>query len=389
MDIKRNSIRKIITFLIFVTVSAAIGYFIGRYGGHLIADVPKGVKLWLAILFIPSFFIVIGIHEAGHALAGVLLNFNFKMYVVGPFMWNKELKRWKFKWNKNVNTAGGMVICLPTGTENLAKRFSIYALGGPLASLVLVGVAFLLYKGVEFQPTDSGIIHGVAKYFFLLLFFFSFLIFIVTIIPFHMGGFSSDGARALRLLSGGEKSRFEVLLLKIIGSSTAGLRPGLLNKEELEEAELLGEKTSSPMALYIAGIQHQVEFDGGSMEKAEYYLIKYADNADKIPDGIRNSVWIDAAFFYAFGRKDLEKAMFFWSKFRPNAMLAKAQILAVEAAINVLKGDKALALEHIKASRAELPNMLDQGVALVLGDKLTELENRIAMIDPQISPLIP
>jgi len=38
------------------------------------------------------------------------------MYVIGPFLWAKEQNNWLFKWNKNVNTAGGLVICLPTDT---------------------------------------------------------------------------------------------------------------------------------------------------------------------------------------------------------------------------------------------------------------------------------
>ena len=71
--------------------------------------------------------------------------------------------------------------------------------------------------------------------------------------------------------------------------------------------------------------------------------------------------------------------MFFWNKFHPSAILAKAQIHAADAAINTLKGNYASAREEIQASRAELPNMLDIGVSLAIADKLTELENRIAL----------
>ena len=379
MGTKAKLLNKYFAFTFFLIFSAVLGYFIGKHGVHLAADVPKLVKMWVVFLFIPTFFLVIGIHEAGHALVGVLLKFDFRMYAVGPFMWSKEINGWKFKWNKNVNTAGGMVICLPTGSENLAKRFSLYALGGPLASLAFSIGAYLLFRAIEFQPSVSMIFTGVAKYFSLLLSLFSFLILLITIIPFRMGGFSSDGARALQLLLGGDKARFEVLLLKIIGSSTSGIRPCLLNREELKEAELLAEKTGAFLGIYISGIQHQVEFDGGSLVKAEEYILKYVVNADKIPDGLRNSVWVDAAFFFAFGRKDLEKAMFFWNKFHPSAILAKAQILAADAAINTLKGNYASAREKIQASRAELPNMLDKGVSLAIADKLTELENRIAL----------
>jgi hypothetical protein len=38
------------------------------------------------------------------------MNFDFRMYVVGPLLWDKEEKGWRFKWNKIVNTFGGFVI---------------------------------------------------------------------------------------------------------------------------------------------------------------------------------------------------------------------------------------------------------------------------------------
>ncbi|SKB31082.1 M50 family metallopeptidase [Daejeonella lutea] len=377
MSDKKGSSRKFISFSIVIIISAIIGYYVGRNGVHFIPPVPKLVKMWMIVLFIPAFFLVIGIHEAGHAITGILQKFDFKMYVVGPFMWEKESGGWRFKWNKNVNTAGGMVICLPTGSNNLANRFSLYALGGPFASLLLTITAYLLSTMITFKYGNSETSIGVAKYFLLMVSIFSCLIMLVTILPLQTGGFSSDGGRALRLLSGGDQARFEVLTLKIVSSSAGGIRPCLLDKSELEEAELLAMKTGAAMGVYISGVQHQAEFDGGSLDKAEEYLLTYIENADKIPDGLRNSVWLDAAFFYAFGRTDLEKSTIFWNKFQPSAMLAKAQILATEASILVLKAQNPEALEKIRASHEEIPNMMDKGVGIALVDKLNELEGRI------------
>jgi len=66
---------------------------------------------------------VIAVHEMGHAIAGIAVKFDFKTYVVGPFMWEKDEIGWRFKWNRNVNTAGGLVICMPIGTENYPNDF--------------------------------------------------------------------------------------------------------------------------------------------------------------------------------------------------------------------------------------------------------------------------
>jgi hypothetical protein len=126
---------KILNFLLVVILSGVFGFFIGKFGFQAGKTLPTNV-IWIwSISFIPVFFFVIGFHEAGHAVAGISQKFDFKMYVVGPFMWDKEQDGWKFKWNKNVNTSGGMVICLPTQTHNLKKSFSIFAAGGPLAGI--------------------------------------------------------------------------------------------------------------------------------------------------------------------------------------------------------------------------------------------------------------
>lgn len=380
MSTKTKSLKKTLGLIIFLAVSVVFGYFIGKYGAHAAPDVPKELKVWLIIFFIPAFFVVIGVHEAGHAVAGIMVKFDFKMYVVGPLMWEKESRGWKFKWNNNVNTAGGMVICLPTGSDKLANRFSIYALGGPLASLFLTIFAYGLFQKIPFYPSEPDIVVGFAKYFSLLVSVFSFFILLVTLVPFHMGGFSSDGARALQLFLGGDKARFEVLMLKIIGSSAAGIRPAELNQADIDEAEALAHRTGAPMGMYLPGIQHQIGFDRGDLDQAEDYLLKYIENVEKIPEGIRNSVWADAAFFYAFGRHDLEKAMIYWGNFQSSAMLSKAQVFAAEASIAVLKGNEVEAREKINSSRKELPNMLDRGVGIALAEKLDELEKRMSYI---------
>jgi hypothetical protein len=293
------------------------------------------------------------------------------MYVVGPFMWSKEQTSWRFKWNTNVNTAGGMVICMPTGSDDLNRRFSIYAAGGPVASLVLTGFSyslFLLLPSVGLQ---------LLSYFFLITALLSFLIFIVTSIPMHMGGFYTDGARILRLNRGGDKARFDILILKIITSSSGGIRPKLLSVSDLEEASALAYQLKEPFGVYLLSYFHQVAFDAGEIEKAEKYLLEYIEKADAIPAGIRNAVWLDAAFFYAIAKSDLERATFYWNQFKPTAMIPKAQVFATEAAMSYLKKNLEKTKSAIESALKELPDMLDKGVAVALEEKMLNLKSAL------------
>jgi hypothetical protein len=259
-----------------------------------------------------------------------------------------------------------MVICLPTQTHNLKKSFSIFAAGGPLASLVLTLISFLVY--LLLRPLT-------VSYFFSFIGLFSLLIFVVTILPFRTGGFTSDGGRILNLLRGGDKSRFELLMLKIITETTGGKRPSLLNLEELTEASSLATKLKAPFGVYIHGYFYQAMWDRGDLVAAEKHLEDYMNEIDQIPPGLNNSVWMEAAFFYANAKNDLEKATFYWNKFKPSSMIPQAQVLATEAMIGKLKGEKEYSLSKSKMAMEQLPNMLDKGLAVVLKERLVQMQS--------------
>jgi hypothetical protein len=348
-----------------ISIGGGVGFLAGKVGYQVGVALSENVIILWAVLFIPAFFLVVGFHEAGHALAGILVKFDFRMYVVGPFMWEKGEASWKFKWNKNVNTAGGVVLCMPTGSENLKNRFSIYAGGGPIASLVLAGLSYLIYYVLS--PFVIG-------YLFLLIVFLSLVIFLVTIIPLHMGGFTSDGGRVLNLQRGGDKARFELLILKIISSSAGGLRPSLLNTTELEEALTLAKKLQAPFGVYLHSYFHQAAWDLGDLEAAEKHLSNYVSEIESIPAGIKNAVWLDAAFFFALAKKDIARADYYWNQFTPSAIIPKAQIFATEAAMLSLKNQREDSIIKLESSIKEMPNILDRGIGVALLEKMNSLK---------------
>jgi hypothetical protein len=367
---KRNkSVSKVIAIILFMLIGAAAGFFGAKVGGAAASSIPAPVLITLAILFVPAFFFVIALHEGGHALAGVWMNFDFRMYVVGPFLWDKEQSGWKFEWNKNVNTSGGLVICIPTSSENVSKRFSIYAAGGPVASLITALLAYGFYLICR-QLAFGSQVGQIFTYLWLMIAFLSAAIFVITSIPLHAGGFSSDGARIIRLLRGGDTARFEVLLLKMISSSMAGNRPAQLNKDELQEAQTLAEKLNAPMGVYIYHFLYQAALDREEFDDAEIQLNKYIGQADEIPEGLRGSIWIEAAFFYAYIKRDLQKANEYFEKYKPAALIPLAMVYATQAAMAILKNEVSEARIMIDKSLTELPNMMDRGIANVLNEKL-------------------
>jgi hypothetical protein len=373
---KKNKLFKIIAGVIFLIAGGAVGYIGAKFGGLAASTVTAPVMITLAILFIPAFFFVIALHEGGHALAGVWMNFDFRMYVVGPFLWDKEQSGWKFKWNKNVNTSGGLVICIPTGTHDVSKRFSIYAAGGPVASVLTALAAYGIYLFC-LQLELVSTIGQIITYLWMVIAFLSTAIFVITSIPLHAGGFSSDGARIIRFLRGGDTARFEVLLLKMIGSSMAGSRPAQLNMDELKEAQALAIKLDAPMKVYIHYFFYQAAFDRHEFDQAEIYLNEYIEQADSVPEGMRGNVWIEAAFFYAFVKKDLTKAVEYFNQYKLSALIPVAMVYATQAAIAIIKNELTEAVVLIDKALKEIPNMMDRGIAHVLNEKLQDMKEQI------------
>jgi hypothetical protein len=371
-----KDLKKIAGMVTLMLVFATAGYYAGKIGLKASQGLDKPVITSLLLLLIPLFLFVIGIHEAGHALAGKWVQFSFRMYVVGPFIWTKEADGWHFEWNKHLNLAGGMVVCLPADNKALSKRFSIYAAGGPLASFALAIITFLLYRWLYIPGVNAGTVLTVISYASLITAFLSVLIGIVTSIPMHTGGFSTDGARILRLLRGGDTARFETLMIQIYTSSTSGVRPALLNRDDLQEALTLARRLQAPLGVYLHSFFHQAAFDRGDIDTAEKYLLDYILATEEIPAAIRNMVWLDAAFFYAYAKKDLTTATGYWAKFKPAAMIPKALILATEAAICAVKNDFGTAQTKAKAALREIPNMMDKGIGLALRDKMTDLQKK-------------
>jgi hypothetical protein len=376
---QKSKTAKIVSLTAFALIGGVVGYFIGKIGGGAATStIPLSVNLLSIALIIPAFLIVVAWHEGGHAVAGIRMGFDFKMYVVGPFMWEKQSMGWRFRWNKNVNIAGGLVLCMPTDTVNLNNRFTVFAAAGPVASLVLTALSYTIY-GVFFKnnlSNNEGL--QLLGSFFIVTALLSLVIFFATAIPLRMGGFYTDGARVLRLQRGGDTARFENLILTLTANTLSGIRPKSINVNDLEEALTLAKRLNEPFGVYIHGFLHQAAFDNNEIEKAEKYLLDYISEADNIPEGIRNTVWLDAAFFYAYGKQDLEKAEQFWQQFKPAAMIPQAQVFATEAILCFLKKDKTTALSKIEEAEKELPNMIDQGMATALNDKLTVLKARIA-----------
>lgn len=361
--------KKLISMVILIIIGSSLGYLFGKYGlSSLPKNLPKVYIIGLICSIVPVYFFVVGWHELGHAFVGKMVKFDFRMYIIGPLFFEKENNGWKLKWNKNLNLSGGMVVCVPTSEINLKQRFIYYAAGGPLASLILAVGLYIFYLFLPENYTNQT--YSFFRHLLIISSFFSFLIFLITAIPFKSGSFYSDGGRIKRLLKNDETSEMEVLFLKIMSNSNAGVRYKNLNINDLEKAYKLALKLNDSFKVYLLSYLFHSAFDKNENDKAEEYLNLYLQNIHEIPEAFQGMAWLDACFFYAFAKKDIQKANEFWLNFKPGAFIPKAQIYATEAVLAHLNQDFEKAKTSKTKAFSEMSNMMDKGMAASLIERL-------------------
>ena len=202
-------------------VGAVLGFYVGRYGAMLARGQDLGTVAKVAIVasFPLVWLLAVAWHEVGHLAGGWAVGGRFLLLVVGPFRWQRTPQGVRFSWNRRLNLAGGLAACLPSDDRDVRRRMATMIAGGPLASLLLAGLAC---GAAQLLPTlgwpaGSSIAWLVAG--------MSALIFTVTAMPGEAGGFKTDGKRFLALRRRDAAAEQEAALLSLTVLALGGRRP--------------------------------------------------------------------------------------------------------------------------------------------------------------------
>lgn len=168
--------------------------------------VIKIIEIFSIIIML---FIVLGVHELGHLITGLIQGFRFELFVVGPLGIKRENNRIKVYLNKNIEHYGGITSTLPRNDnpEN-SRKLAIICLAGPIASIILAIILGIFYYLLNFQFSNIILIGALS----------SVGIFLVTTIPSKTGMFFTDRKRYQRLTKYGPDREVELALLRILGN---------------------------------------------------------------------------------------------------------------------------------------------------------------------------
>jgi hypothetical protein len=361
----KPTLKKLAFGLLFGAVGAGLGYAVGHWLGAGTESPGPGLAWPDLLAMLPALllalWVTLALHELGHVLAGLAVGFEFRLFVVGPLMLEREAGRFRFKWNRNLNTAGGLALCLPQGQHRLAQRFSWFAAGGPLASLVWAGLAAGLFLAARPVLAEHGLGLAVAT-FLVTSALCSPLIFLVTIIPMHVGGFDTDGARILNLWRRSPKATLDLVLLQSSVHLMTGTRPRDLDPAPLVAA--LDLPTAGPFKGYLHSFLHYHYLDRGVLGPAAEQLARFADYLPGIPRGYQAAVWLDRAYFAARHEGDAAAARQHLAQAEIGAAITPSKVLRAEAALALAEGDHDLAIDKAQQALAQLPKSMEKGTAL-------------------------
>jgi hypothetical protein len=177
------------------------------------------------LLLIPALYVAIAIHEIGHLLAGTLVGLDTGGIAIGGFVFLRSGRNWTFRFDRRC-WAGGFFKPLTNTAAFRPGRFAWMVAGGPLASLALTVVCFLLYL-----RSGNGTWYTTGSLFWVALF-----ILIISAVPFSSGLNRSDGARLWLLLQHPERARSWMALLALQTEEAKGLRPHEWDPELFRQA---------------------------------------------------------------------------------------------------------------------------------------------------------
>lgn len=211
---------KPLSSLNFLLAALAMGIALKLFG-------PSGVRALFATLRpdsvsdISALFTAFGasivLHEAGHLIAALLLDFEILGGSLGPFRATRLHGKWTLRFSKRA-PACGSVSAIPRNNHSWRLRMLLVVAAGPAATL-LTGIA-----AWSMLPDHAA--HAWASAFLGALTQFSFFIFVLGLIPNRPTARTRNDANLFSSLWRNTPEAQEILLYHLITQmQIAGLRP--------------------------------------------------------------------------------------------------------------------------------------------------------------------
>lgn len=327
----------------------------------------SGSAIILIIAALPIFFLLILIHELGHAFGGFITGQEFLMMTVGPLGLIKQNGRIIFKWIARSGLMGGCSY-LPKNRDHFIRSRMILVLMGPL----FIWISFFIFLVAGIRLRSAAPLYSDL---FILASIIAGILALLDSFPGKGNGYCNDARQFIDLLKKDRSAEELADIIHLHNKSISGTRP-----RDLDE-DILRRNLETPSAnLSFQAVFRMAAYccylDSGDVPNAKIHLDKALENFDEIAKGIRQGFALEKAFSAAFFDDDLETAREWMKKSKGGFVSPHVQARA-EAAIAARMGDAAMARQKIKEAREDLKKTIDKGGAYLEEDLLRQIEEKI------------
>lgn len=184
--------------------SITMGHIVLTHGSEDPVHRFLGVALIEYAFLIFWLIVAVAVHELGHVVGAIQANFEIHSVTISLVEFRRVGNRFRMRRAPRMRV-GGLVRALPRDSENLPQRMQAFIAGGPIASLVLVALAFLLEQIIPTPPFGAPIATYVPYVAVVSLFTASIFVLPGTLIPMTLtAGMPSDMRVLLQLWRKGE-----------------------------------------------------------------------------------------------------------------------------------------------------------------------------------------
>ncbi len=314
---------------------------------------------WLWVAFVAVLFLTAVIHELGHLIAGRFANLQFHLLIIGPVRLMQTNGRLRLSWQSGLGLFNGLASSIPQDNHNLRKRMILFAVGGPLASLLLAVAAISYALSVREHgrfPTEGAWMWEIA----LFLTAVSFLFFLSSMNPSrYQNGHLTDGGRIAMLLHNNEQTDRWCALVALNAADIHGVRPKDWDTQLIQQAISINDHTADSFTAAIMGYQYAL--DCGNQSQAETQLALALENQFGRRSNVYLRVVLEKAYYLAWVHQDAEEARQWMQQLPRNGRLTTSVHYRAEAAILFAEGHLQTATDTVQAGLLNLHDSLHKG----------------------------
>lgn len=295
--------------------------------------------------------VLIAVHEAGHQLAGALVGYRWKGWIVGPFQVSRETGGGRVRFSLSKTLFSGRAYVFPHESDTL-KRRAFFLLGGPLATLLL-GVGLLVYcLHLSGEQQDQALL-------VLAMIVMSGLFVLSSAVPHSHNGFKSDAARLIELWKDKDRVARDTALMTLVKALQNGQRPR--DWDESLVARMTALRDGKANEALAAHYGFYWAADRGDWVQSGQYLDRALALRTTLSDVFRAMVVLDGAYYVALFQRDAAAAR----RLLTEASEAKAEdeesraallsmTLRAEAAVLLTEGRPEEAIQKAEEALASL-----------------------------------